>query len=274
MPVFGPGLVTEKICRFLYALSQVDGLTVQGAFAALFQPRHVQYIVDQCRQLTAGFFDLIQIFADLFLVVGMLASQLGHAGNGVQRGTHIMGHIGEEHGLFAGGTLSVFQRLFQQFMLTQFLFLLYVDFPEAHDHFVQTKALVIDDLDADPFVTLPEATLVITAELIDVGLYQIADVLQRKVLAEFFVSVILHHAGKDIQQMIVGAAFSQRICQVRGRLDGFVVAFLKVDAVDGVIGIAQDLQSVRDVLDLPLFGIFPENRNDHCHQQNHEDPDK
>ena len=152
-----------------------------------------------------------------------------------------MGHVAEKDALFLSHFLRSRKSVFQDLMLLQLLLLFQIDIPETHDHFVKAKTFIENDPDADPFIGVAETSAVVAAKFIDLIFYQLTDIFQRKALLKFFISAFFHNLSYSIQHMAVYAFLAQLLLYVRGGLDGAVSTCLKIDAVNGVVGVAQDL---------------------------------
>ena len=75
--------------------TEVRRFELQGCTAA-FNSRHLQHLVDDGQEQTAGVLDLLKIPPRLFLVIEISLQQLREAHDGVHRCTDIMAHIEEE----------------------------------------------------------------------------------------------------------------------------------------------------------------------------------
>ena len=138
MFLFSFCLYAEGRYAIFNTLFQIKILIIQDNLA-LFHARHVQNIVDQIQKLTAGIVDFIHISPYFFRVIGILAYQLGQSENGIERGTHIVGHVVEKgvFGFFA--SFGVFQRIFQQFPFFELLLFFLVYLTETEDDFIRSK---------------------------------------------------------------------------------------------------------------------------------------
>ena len=89
---------------FKYRIDGVEQCTEVRHFelqrrTAAFDSGHLQHLVDDGQQQTAGVLNLLKIFSRLFLIIEISMQQLREAHDGVHRRPDIMAHIKEEAGL-------------------------------------------------------------------------------------------------------------------------------------------------------------------------------
>ena len=101
----------------------------------------------------------------------------------------------------------------------------------------------VEHLDVDPFVFAAEIALIVAAEIVDAPGDQRADVGGRKALFKLFVRALVHNLLDRVQQVLVAARNAHRLAHIGRAFDHAVGLAFQVDAVDRIVGIAQDLQA-------------------------------
>ena len=96
-------------------------------------PGNFQYLVNEIQKLSAGDFNFIQIIQHGIAISGIFLRQSRITKDGIQRSTHVMGHIGEERVFGHDCQLYVFQSFLQLLLLFHFLHNLFVNPPISHD---------------------------------------------------------------------------------------------------------------------------------------------
>ena len=103
--------------QVLHQLYQRRRIVIQNHLTA-FNLGHIQNIINQPHQQTAGQIDFFQAVLHLHRFLQMLLRDLGHPDNGVHRRPYIMGHIGKEP---AFRLICVLRRLARRFLCPQYL---------------------------------------------------------------------------------------------------------------------------------------------------------
>ena len=246
---------------------------IQGDLS-FFQFGYLQDIIDQTQKLLAGKIDLRHIVFHFFPVVQMLFRQLRQSDDRVQRGTHIMGHIGEEGILGFLALPGGLQGLLQKLYLAQLLFLLVVHHAEAEHRLLGIEGFVEKKADIHPAVLAVENALEITAVIPDSSGYEASDILQGKACPEVFKYIRLHQFSHGVHKEIIispGRDFSAHIV---GTLDHVIGSPGKVHAIDGVKGISQNAHRLVRPAPGAVHSLLPdahdhENRKEHqkdCHK--------
>ena len=101
----GIGVVLNDRLKIPDQFREMNLGLLERHFAAL-DPAHIQHIIDQGEQMTAGHIDFPEVVPDLLPVVNVRSRQGGEAHNGIHRRPHIVGHVVEESGL---GLVCFFQ---------------------------------------------------------------------------------------------------------------------------------------------------------------------
>ena len=171
----------------------------------------------------------------------------------------------EELGALLGGLARCGERVLEQHLLLELRALQLVDIAEAHEHLVLPECLVVQDLDAHPFVLCAEPPLVVAAELADLLTDDAVDIFERERLLELLVGLALDHLAHRLEEQLVRSAVAERIAHVGGRFHRLVGALLRVDAVDGVVAVADDLQRCG----LPFGGAAFRSGVYHQHNERH-----
>lgn len=69
----------------------------------------------------------------------MVGSKFGKTDNRIQRGTHVMRHVGEEHILCLSDFLAGFQRILQQLVVIELCLFFFFNVAETEDNLVWSK---------------------------------------------------------------------------------------------------------------------------------------
>ena len=196
------GLRRKNIVGILRYLGNHKGF-LHMLHLAVVQARHFQDIVNQGQQLLPCSTYFADIFLHLSAVILVQLCQLRHADNAVKRRTHIMRQCGEEHISRFGIFTCHLQRLLRQLQMLQLLLLFSFYLTEEENCFVLIQQIIAHQADIQPSVFLPEAIAELTAEVIDMTLHQILDMLTRKAGRKFFSSLRLHILYQLLQQLII-----------------------------------------------------------------------
>ena len=124
--------------QFLHLLLDWERSFVQFQFS-LFQTGNFKDVIDQSQQMFAGEIDFLQIFLDLIRRGQMVGSKFGKTDNRIQRGTHVMRHVGEEHILCLSDFLAGFQRILQQLVVIELCLFFFFNVAETEDNLVWSK---------------------------------------------------------------------------------------------------------------------------------------
>ena len=167
----------------------------------MFHSGHIQNIVDQIQQLTAGKINPVDISPHFFGIFTVLAHQLGESQNCVERGTHIVGHIIKESmfGFFASA--GVFQCVFQQFAFFELLLFFLIHFFKAEDDLFWGQRFVKQNADVYPAVFVAKPAEKIAAIVPDTARNQIAHTFGRKTLLKFCESIRRDYLSNYIDQL-------------------------------------------------------------------------
>ena len=84
-------ILTDGADDLLHPAGGLHHLRVAG-----FDSGNLQDMIDQTEQVITGGVDFVQIILNLFRMVRMASGKRSIAGDGVQRGAHVVGHIGEK----------------------------------------------------------------------------------------------------------------------------------------------------------------------------------
>jgi len=141
------------------------------------QTRHFQDIINQGQQLLACGADFADIFLHLSAVILMQVCQLRHADNAVERRTHIVRQRGKEHVSGLGIFACYPQRLLRQLQMLQLFQLFGIHLTEEENRFVLIQQIITHQAYIKPSVFLAEAMAELTAEVIDMPLHQLFDML-------------------------------------------------------------------------------------------------
>ena len=94
-----------------------------------FRPCDFQNFFNQIQKLSAGGLDLVEVILHRLPVIHVFFCKCGIAKDGIQRRTHIMGHIGEK-GIFGyNGKISAVKSFLKKFLLFHFAQDFFIDSP-------------------------------------------------------------------------------------------------------------------------------------------------
>ena len=214
-------------------LLQIKMFGIQGDLS-FFQFGYLQDIIDQPQKLLTGKIDLRHIVFHFFPVVQMLFRQLRQSNDRVQRGTHIMGHIGEEGILGFLALPGGLQGLLQKLYLAQLLFLLVIHHAEAEHRLLGIQGFVKKKTNVYPAVFAVENALEIPAVIPDSSGYETSDILQGKACPEVFKYIRLHQFSHGVHEKIIISLRRDFSPHIVGALDHVIGSPGKIHAIDGV----------------------------------------
>ena len=233
---------------------------------AVVQTRHFQDIINQGQQLLACGADFADIFLHLSAVILMQICQLRHADNAVERRTHIVRQCGEEHISGLGIFACHLQRLLRQLQMLQLLLLFSLHLTEEENRFVLIQQIITHQAHIKPSVFLAEAIAELTAEVIDVTLYKLLDMLTGKAGRKLFGSLRLYILYHLLQQLII---ISLRLLRSR------TGAFQHIIASGNIIhpehrqeGLAHNTDNLIDALQLSVQHVLTQRQTGSQQQEN------
>ena len=169
-----------------------------------------------------------------------------------------MGYITEEHILLLRSLLGGIKRILEQKLILKLHALLRVNFPKAHNHFIQIQRFIIDNLNADPFILLPEFSLIVSSILENLILNQPVYVIQREAVFEFLVNPFLNNLLYYLKQMLIGSSPPQLPFHIIGAFNCLIRSLLIINPVNRIESITQNLERVRCMLYHPFSQILPD----------------
>ena len=170
-----------------------------------------------------------------------------------------MAHNGEE--LFLG-LLALFrggQGALQQADLLLLLLLLFFHVPETEHRLVGDALRVCKEADADPALLTAKLTEKLTAEVPDLLVYLLFDVLQGEAVGKFLSGPIVQAGGDNPQQIIVVAGLLAQLLDGKVGAFGYLIdAGIHIDAVYGIVHVAKYLHRLGGPLRRPAEPAVPQ----------------
>ena len=167
--------------------------------------------------------------------------QVRIAKNGIQRCTHVVGHVAEKDRLRPGALLGSIQRLLQKERMLQLLAFFRVHIAEAPNNLFRGALRIIDRADVYPLIDAVEAAPEIAAIVVNIFRNALADAFLGKTLLKGLKGAFIHKFLNHLEQCFIVAAGADAAGHVGRRFNGFIALGMEIDAVNGIIGVAENL---------------------------------
>ena len=214
-------LHAEHAQTFLHAAVQIKLLTGELDLAVL-HAAHLQNIVDQPQEITAGGVDLVQAVGHPLPLIQVLPGEFAGAQDPIEGGAHIVGHVPEE-GLL--GLLILprkLEGLLQQPVLPQLALLFLLHFPEGENHLSRGQGRVEENPHTDPAVFPAEAAEKLAAEVPNLLVNQLPDVPAGEALGKVPEGLRLNDLAGGAEQFVIGAHGGDAIPHIGGAFDHLI----------------------------------------------------
>ena len=261
-------ILPEDFCCGSEQFLQIKHRLIQGIFPR-FQPGQLQNVVDQGQQLLSRKLYFPQIVPDLPGVLGRpgFLGKFTAAQDGIQRGSHVMGHPAEEFILCLGALFGRLQGFLEKNGMLQFLPLFRIHIPEAQDHLIRCPLGIVQSPDVHPPVAVAKQPLIIPAVVPDPLPDSLPDILQGKAHLKGVIGVGFHQLMHGLHDLRIIPMAGKAVLGIVVHLDGFIGALLEIHPENGIERVSQHVGGIVGPLDLPALEGIPDDQIRHRHKQ-------